>query len=198
MRGTLRGIEVERWGGEQAHRVVGSLKPLQDLHTNKKELSRPTSARLFILSNPRSPLVDDTFLIPILRVELCPIAQEKNGQDWKWQERGASERDCTRNVPSLLVIQGTLLLSVKNGVVLSPCKASPAMSENNRIDPLSAAYTTPIDRSDLHHILWNHEPTAAMAAAGLNARPLTHSLGHIDPSFSMSNKSGRCRKGFIG
>ncbi len=44
MRGTLRGIEVERWGGEQAHQVVGSLKPLQDLHTSEKELSRPASA----------------------------------------------------------------------------------------------------------------------------------------------------------
>jgi hypothetical protein len=32
VRGTLKGIEVERWGGEQAHRWVGSLKPLQDLH----------------------------------------------------------------------------------------------------------------------------------------------------------------------
>jgi hypothetical protein len=44
VRGTLKGIEVERWGGEQAHRVVGSLKPLQDLHASEKELSRPASA----------------------------------------------------------------------------------------------------------------------------------------------------------
>lgn len=52
MRGTLRGIEVERWGGEQAHRVVGSLKPLQDLHASEKELSRPASASFFS-SSPR-------------------------------------------------------------------------------------------------------------------------------------------------
>ena len=44
MRGTLKGTEVERWGGEQAHRVVGSLKPLQDLHISEEELSRPASA----------------------------------------------------------------------------------------------------------------------------------------------------------
>jgi hypothetical protein len=44
VRGTLRGIEVERWGGEQAHRVVGSLKPLQDLYASEKELLRPASA----------------------------------------------------------------------------------------------------------------------------------------------------------
>ena len=94
------------------------------------------------------------------------------------RRRDVSEWDCTRSVPSLLVIQGTLLLSVKNGVVLSPCKVSPAMSENNRIDPLSAAYTTPIDRSDLHHLLQNHEPTAAVAAICLNARPRTHDLAH--------------------
>jgi hypothetical protein len=49
VRGTLRGIEVERWGGEQAHQVVGSLKPLQDLHTSDKELSRPASAVVFLL-----------------------------------------------------------------------------------------------------------------------------------------------------
>lgn len=47
MRGTLKGIEVERWGGEQAHRWVGSLKPLQDLHASEKELSRPVSALVF-------------------------------------------------------------------------------------------------------------------------------------------------------
>lgn len=31
VRGTLKRIEVKRWGGEQAHRWVGSLKSLQDL-----------------------------------------------------------------------------------------------------------------------------------------------------------------------
>jgi hypothetical protein len=49
VRGTLKGIEVERWGGEQAHQVVGSLKPLQDLHTSEKELARPASAVVFLL-----------------------------------------------------------------------------------------------------------------------------------------------------
>jgi hypothetical protein len=46
VRGTLKGIEVERWGGEQAHRWVGSLKPLQDLY-NAIELSGPASASFF-------------------------------------------------------------------------------------------------------------------------------------------------------
>jgi hypothetical protein len=44
VRGTLKGIEVECWGGEQAHWVVGILKLLQDLHASEKELSRPASA----------------------------------------------------------------------------------------------------------------------------------------------------------
>lgn len=55
MRGTLRGIEVERWGGEQAHRMVGSLKPLQDLHASAKELSRPASALAFFFSTVLPP-----------------------------------------------------------------------------------------------------------------------------------------------
>ena len=38
MRGTFKGIEVERRGGEQARRRVGSLKPLQDLHNTHKAL----------------------------------------------------------------------------------------------------------------------------------------------------------------
>lgn len=38
MRGTLKGIEVERWGGEQAHQWVGSLKPRQDLSKYKRAL----------------------------------------------------------------------------------------------------------------------------------------------------------------
>jgi hypothetical protein len=36
VRGTLQGIEVERRGGEQAHRMVGSLKPLQDFTQVRK------------------------------------------------------------------------------------------------------------------------------------------------------------------
>ena len=38
MRGTFKGIEVKRRGGEQAHRLVGSLKPLQDLYDRQKAL----------------------------------------------------------------------------------------------------------------------------------------------------------------
>jgi hypothetical protein len=40
------------------------------------------------------------------------------------------------------------------------------MSENDWIDPLATAHTAPIDRSDLKHLLRNHEPTTAMAAIG--------------------------------
>jgi hypothetical protein len=38
VRGTFKGIEVERRGGEQAHRLVGSLKLLQDLHSKERAL----------------------------------------------------------------------------------------------------------------------------------------------------------------
>jgi hypothetical protein len=48
VRGTLKAIEVERWGGEQARRFqAGSLKPLQDLH-DSSTLSKPASAPLFL------------------------------------------------------------------------------------------------------------------------------------------------------
>lgn len=44
MRGTLKGFEVERWGGEQARRYqAGSLNPSKT-STNHTELSRPASA----------------------------------------------------------------------------------------------------------------------------------------------------------
>ena len=46
MRGTFKGIEVERRGGEQAHRRVGSLKLLQDLHNTQSAL-RPAPLRFF-------------------------------------------------------------------------------------------------------------------------------------------------------
>ena len=43
VRGTVKNIEVKRWGGEQAHRRVGSLKSHQDLN----KVSRPASAPAF-------------------------------------------------------------------------------------------------------------------------------------------------------
>ena len=42
----------------------------------------------------------------------------------------------------------------------------PAMGENDRIDPLAAAYTVPIDRPDFEHFLRNHKAAASMAAVG--------------------------------
>lgn len=47
MRGTFKGIEVKCRGGEQAHRRVGSLKLLQDLH-NRQKLSDPLPLRFFV------------------------------------------------------------------------------------------------------------------------------------------------------
>jgi hypothetical protein len=38
VRGTLNGNEVERRGGVQAHRWVGSLKLLQDLYDRERAL----------------------------------------------------------------------------------------------------------------------------------------------------------------
>lgn len=47
MRGTVKGIEVERWGGEQARRYqAGSLNPSKT-STSAKELSRPAFALVF-------------------------------------------------------------------------------------------------------------------------------------------------------
>ena len=46
MRGTFKGIEVKRRGGEHAHRRVGSLKFLQGLIFRQKTL-RPASASFF-------------------------------------------------------------------------------------------------------------------------------------------------------
>jgi hypothetical protein len=51
VRGTLKEIEVERWGGEQAHRWVGSLKPLQDLHKCERALRTRLRSR-FLSSSP--------------------------------------------------------------------------------------------------------------------------------------------------
>ena len=49
MRGTVKGIEVERWGSEQARRYqAGSLNP-SNTSTSAKELSRPASALVFFL-----------------------------------------------------------------------------------------------------------------------------------------------------
>ena len=47
VRGTFKGIEVKRRGGEQAHRRVGSLKLLQDLHNIQSAL-RPAPAPIFL------------------------------------------------------------------------------------------------------------------------------------------------------
>jgi hypothetical protein len=52
VRGTLKDIEVGCRGGVQAHRWVGSLKPLQDLH-NRQELSGPASASPFVITHHR-------------------------------------------------------------------------------------------------------------------------------------------------
>jgi hypothetical protein len=38
------------------------------------------------------------------------------------------------------------------------------MGKNDRIDPLAAAYTVPIDRPDFEHFLRNHKAAASMAA----------------------------------
>ena len=54
MRGTFRGIEVKRRGGEQAHRRVGSLKLLQDLHNPHRAL-RPAPAPIFYSRPCNSP-----------------------------------------------------------------------------------------------------------------------------------------------
>jgi hypothetical protein len=74
VRGTLKGIEVERWGGEQAHRWVGSLKPLQDLHTSENELSGPASALVFfVLAYAVEALLDYRTIRMWLRKPFSPL-----------------------------------------------------------------------------------------------------------------------------
>ena len=54
MRGTVKGIEVERWGGEQARRYqAGSLNPSKT-SMSAKELSRPAFALVFSCCLPRT------------------------------------------------------------------------------------------------------------------------------------------------
>ena len=77
---------------------------------------------------------------------------------------------------TLAVISGQFLGILARGFLRT---IDLTMSENDGIDPFAAAHTVPIDRSDLKHLLRNHEPAAAMAAVGLNARPRTHRLGPI-------------------
>ena len=55
MRGTLKEIEVERWGGEQAHRWVGSLKPRQDLSKYKRALWTRLRPRFFSFHEVPAP-----------------------------------------------------------------------------------------------------------------------------------------------
>ena len=54
MRGTFKGIEVKRRGGEQAHRRVGSLKLLQDFHFRYRAL-KPASAPFFCFPPRKHP-----------------------------------------------------------------------------------------------------------------------------------------------
>jgi len=60
VRGTFKGIEVKRRGGEQAHRRVGSLKLLQGLIFRRKTL-RPASASFLISSYFSRTLPNDEF-----------------------------------------------------------------------------------------------------------------------------------------
>jgi hypothetical protein len=62
VRGTVKGIEVERWGGEQARRYrAGSLNPSKT-STSAKELSGLVSALAFSF-----PLGGDDFQAQVLR-----------------------------------------------------------------------------------------------------------------------------------
>lgn len=57
MRGTLKRIEVERWGGEQARRYrAGSLNPSKT-STFHKQLSRPASTR-WLYKSGSDPFLD--------------------------------------------------------------------------------------------------------------------------------------------
>jgi hypothetical protein len=42
------------------------------------------------------------------------------------------------------------------------------MGKNNRINPLTAAHATPVDRSDFENSFFQHKSAAAMALIGLS------------------------------
>jgi hypothetical protein len=64
------------------------------------------------------------------------------------------------------LIEAGLPLTSEGVLSIDRCGTSLAMGENDRIDPLAAAHTVPIDRPDFEHFLRNHEAAAAMAAIG--------------------------------
>jgi hypothetical protein len=75
------------------------------------------------------------------------------------------------------LIQPGIAFMSKESLGFDPREAFLAMGENDRINPLTTAYATPVDRSDLEHSLFHHKPTAAMALAGLTVLGCFN-LGH--------------------
>lgn len=64
------------------------------------------------------------------------------------------------------LVEASFRLTSKNLLGIARCRISLAMGKNDRIDPLAAAHTVPIDRSDFEHFFRNHEAAASMAAVG--------------------------------
>ena len=63
MRGTFKGIEVNRRGGVQAHRWVGSLKLLQDFHYIDKELPDPLRSTFCYFPRKYPPLMNPLLIV---------------------------------------------------------------------------------------------------------------------------------------
>jgi hypothetical protein len=82
-------------------------------------------------------------------------------------KESAATGERTNVLPILYcLIKTGLLFPGKELLGLDPRNPFPAMSKNDRINPLAATYTTPIDRADLECSFFQHQSTAPMASVG--------------------------------
>jgi hypothetical protein len=107
VRGTLRKIEVERWGGEQARRYqAGSLNPSKT-STSARELSEPASAFAFFFSRVLSPKkcgpqrIDVLFLRPICGDSRRDLEETKKRPALVWNHGGRHPAGITFGNPSV-------------------------------------------------------------------------------------------------
>jgi hypothetical protein len=65
------------------------------------------------------------------------------------------------------LIEAGSAFTSKESLGFDPREVFLAMGENDRINPLTAAHATPVDRSDLENSFFQHKSAAAMAPIGL-------------------------------
>jgi hypothetical protein len=157
VRGTLTGIEVERWGGEQAHRWVESLKPHQDFHTSDKELSRPASALVlfaFFSFDPSPNKLDHNVLRSSSYDLLLGWSRELEGSSLAVRTHKTTARSCVeprgpssgRNHVRQSFSRLRLIaprLTLRSGSHLQPCLVAPTIDSASLEHPDSATETAP-------------------------------------------------------